>query len=161
MSKRNKKSPERADDMPKIETVDVEIDPKLEERIFNEADNDFYDDKRAKDIPPKSIYRSKAFQKWEQEREDDKNAKSPVPPAEPKKLSHAEKAGIVIAVLMLIYAFATSDKPLFFMALSLMVHFIRPAVGAMFGKHNQAAQNALRTFSFVLFAGAVLFLFMG
>ena len=147
--------------------VEVKVDEKLEERIFKEADNDFFDEKPA-EIPTekpqkKSIYRSKGMQRWEAEREEKKSPPpNPEPPKieQPRKMSHAEKVGVVVSVVMLIYAFVNFDKPLFFLALSLFVHFLGSPVSGLFGKHSAAVQNALHTFSIVLFCGAVLFLFM-
>ena len=164
----------------KIEVEEIEIPPnvevkpetKLEERILNEADNTFFDEKPApkkvpkveKEKPPrKSIYHSKALKKWAAEQEEEK---TPAPQIElpkielPRKLSHAEKFGVVASVAMLVYAFVNLDKPLFFLALSLFVHFLSMPAGNIFGKHSAAVQNALRTFSIVLFCGAILFLFM-
>ncbi len=149
-------------------TLEVKADSPLEERILKEADNDFFDEKPAPKVsteepPRKSIYRSKALQSLKMEQ--DKNKETPPPISAPKveqphKWSHAEKFGFVASVAMLVYAFVNFDKPLFFLALSLFVHFLSLPAGSMFGKHSAAVQNSLHTFSIVLFCGAVLFLFM-
>ena len=147
--------------------VEVKPETKLEERILKEADNDFFDEKTASaEKPPrKSIYHSKALRKWEEEqREEEKEIPSPIsaPPKseQPHKWSHTEKFGFVASVAMLIYAFVNFDKPLFFLALALFVHFLSIPAGNLFGKHSAAVKNALHTFSIVLFIGAILFLFM-
>ena len=61
---------------------------------------------------------------------------------------------------MLAYSLAESDKPLFFLATSLLTFLLRPIIGGLAGKHNRAVQNALHSFSVVLFIGALLFLFL-
>ncbi len=149
--------------------VEVKPETKLEERILKEADNNFFEEKSVeKNFSTekkmrKSIYHSKALQKWEEEQEE-KNFSPKVSEMQkteqPRKMSHAEKFGVIISVVMLVYAFANFDKPLFFLALSLFVHFLGSPVGVLFGKHSAAVQNALHTFSIVLFCGAILFLFM-
>lgn len=152
-------------------TIEVKPETKLEERILKEADNTFFDEKPApkkvaeekKPAPRKSIYHSKALKKWAAEQEEEKISAPQIemPKIElPRKLSHAEKFGVVASVAMLIYAFVNMDKPLFFLALSLFIHFLSMPAGNIFGKHSAAVQNALRTFSIVLFCGAILFLFM-
>ncbi|MBQ4404445.1 MAG: hypothetical protein IJL12_03435 [Selenomonadaceae bacterium] len=85
------------------------------------------------------------------------------PPREPElktKLSHAETSGVVISAVMLIYSLAEQDKPLFFLSTALLIFLLRPLIGALAGKHNRAVQNALHSFSVVLFIGALLFLFL-
>ena len=152
-------------------TIEVKPETKLEERILKEADNTFFDEKPAprkvaeekKPAPRKSIYHSKALKKWAAEQEEEKISAPQIemPKIEmPRKLSHAEKFGVVASVAMLVYAFVNLDKPLFFLALSLFIHFLSMPAGNFFGKHSAAVQNALRTFSIVLFCGALLFLFM-
>lgn len=151
-------------------TIEVKPETKLEERILKEADNTFFDEKPApkkvaeeKPAPRKSIYHSKALKKLAEEQEEEKISapKIELPKIElPHKWSHAEKFGLVAAVAMLVYAFVTLDKPLFFLALSLFVHLLSTPAGNLFGKHSAAVQNSLRTFSIVLFFGALLFLFM-
>ena len=147
-------------------TIEVNPDTKLEERILKEADNTFFDEKPAPKVDSekpqkKFVYRSRAMQRLEREKEKTPPKSEPAPPVNiPRKWSHAEKFGVVAAVAMLIYAFVTLDKPLFFLALSLFVHLLCTPAGNLFGKHSAAVQNSMRTFSIVLFFGAVLFLFM-
>ena len=148
-------------------TIEVKPESKLEERILKEADNTFFDEKPApknsdSEKPQKKfVYRSKAMQRLETEQEKTPPKVEPVPPVNiPRKWSHAEKFGVVAAVAMLVYAFVTLDKPLFFLALSLFVHLLCTPAGNLFGKHSAAVQNSMRTFSIVLFFGALLFLFM-
>lgn len=159
----------KAEEITAPQIVEVKIDKKLEERILKEADNDFFDEKPAPKVeeekpPRKSIYHSKALRKWEEEQQEEKEKTPPIPEtpkvAQPHKWSYSEKFGVVASVAMLVYAFVNFDKPLFFLALSLFVHFLSLPVGSMFGKHSDAVQNSLRTFSIVVFFGAVIFLFM-
>ncbi len=77
-----------------------------------------------------------------------------------RKLTRVETAGVALSAAMLFYAFATMDKPLFFMSLSLLSNLLRPVIGGLFGRHNRAVQNALHGFSIVLFFGALLFIFV-
>ena len=84
-------------------------------------------------------------------------------PAEPEakqKISHAEASGIVLSVVMSGYSIITEDKPLFFLSTALLIFLLRPLIGGLFGKHNQAVQNALHAFSLALFFGALIFLFL-
>lgn len=144
----------------KIEIVKVKTDPKLEKRILKEADNTLFEEKLPKSAPKKSIYRSKAMQRWEQEHEETLPTFEPVPKVEkPRQMSRPEKFGGVIAVVMMVYAFVNLDKPLFFLALSLLAHFLSQPLGAVFGKHAPAVQNAIHSFSIVIFFGAIMFLF--
>ena len=76
------------------------------------------------------------------------------------KISHAEASGVVISAVMLIYSLAEFDKPLFFLSTALLIFLLRPLIGALFGKHNRAVQNALHSFSVVLFIGALIMLFL-
>lgn len=77
-----------------------------------------------------------------------------------RKISHAEASGILISVVMVGYSLVTEDKPLFFISTALLIFLLRPIIGGLFGKHNQAVQNALHGFSVALFVGALVFLFM-
>lgn len=142
-------------------TVEVKAESPLEERILKEADNDFFDEKPAAESPHKSIFRSKGMQRWQDEQAEKKSPPKIEPPKinKPHKMSHAEKIGVIISAIMLVYALANFDKPLFFLAASLFVHFLCMPVGALFGKNSAAVQNSLRTFSIVLFCGALFFLF--
>ena len=83
--------------------------------------------------------------------------------AEPKikrSLSHAEASGVIISAVMLIYSLAEADKPLFFLSTALLTFLLRPLIGALFGKNNRAVQNALHSFSVVMFIGALIMLFI-
>ncbi|MBO4779786.1 MAG: hypothetical protein J5497_04020 [Selenomonadaceae bacterium] len=77
-----------------------------------------------------------------------------------RKLSHAETSGVAISAVMLIYSLVEADKPLFFVSASLLTFLLRPLIGALFGKHNRAVQNALHSFSVVLFIGALIMIFL-
>ena len=104
------------------------------------------------DAPRPRTFHSKAMQ-HDLERDDT--------PAKPKrKFSHAETSGVVISGVMLIYSLVEMDKPLFFLSTALMIFLLRPLIGALFGEHNQAVQNALHSFSVVLFIGALIMLFL-
>ena len=85
----------------------------------------------------------------------------PVPNAEEQKprFRRVENYGIVISAVALVYSLYCADKSLFFLSLSLFTYLIRPTVGLMFGKYNQAVQNALKGFSIAVFFGAILFIF--
>ncbi len=144
--KRKKKSPVQSD----IEET-TQIDAELEERILREADNDFFDEKPA-DKARESVYRSSAFKHLE---DDKPKRKETLAQDDVRKMSPAEKSGIIISVVMLIYSIVNFDKPLGFVSLSLVVNFMRGAFRSEF------TQNAMRTFSLVLFFGAILFLFIG
>lgn len=150
--------------LPKVE---VKPETKLEERIFAEADNTFYDEPKKSTVDEKSnqsIYHSRALRKWQEDIESDEPVQNPIEEVKAderrRKLSRAEKAGIVISVAMLVYSFITLDKPLFFLAFSLFVHLLRTPVGKLSGKHEHDVRNAMRSFSMVLFVGAIIFLFM-
>ncbi len=106
------------------------------------------------------VFRSKKFVDSETQAAEDKK-KSATPESELKRrLTHAESSGIAISAVMLVYSLKESDKPLFFLSTSLLIFLLRPLIGAFFGKHNRAVQNALHSFSLVLFIGALLFLFI-
>lgn len=143
----------------KIQIVEVKTDKKLEERILKEADKKFLDEKPKTEKPRKSIFRSKAMQSWEDEQ--DEKITPPTAPQikKPRKMSHPEKFGGIISVVMLVYAFVNMDKPLFFLALSLFAHFLGYSIAAVFGKYADAVQNAIHSFSIVIFFGAIMFLF--
>lgn len=81
-------------------------------------------------------------------------------PKRKRKLSHAETSGVAISAVMLIYSLTTQDKPLFFVSAALIIFLLRPLIGILFGKHNAAVQNALHSFSIVLFIGALIFMFL-
>jgi len=81
-------------------------------------------------------------------------------PKRKRRFSHAETSGVAISAVMFAYSLATQDKPLFFISTALLIFLLRPLIGGLFGEHNQAVQNALHSFSIVLFIGALLFLFL-
>ena len=146
---------------------EVKAETELEKRIFAEAENDFYEEKtsevgenfRSKIIDEeRPVFRSKNLKS--DIIEEKKSAEEPFDPELYRKLNRAEKSGVALSALMLIYSFTALDKPLFFVSLSLLTHLLRPLVGAFFGKHNRAVQNAMRSFSIVLFIGALAFIFM-
>lgn len=152
--------------------VEVKTDPKLEKRILKEADSTFLDEKppekdSPKVKPRKSIFRSKTMQRWEAEQfgEELSSPKLETPKFEkpivkkPKKMSHPEKFGGIISVIMLVYAAVNLDKPLFFLSMALFVNFLRQPLSAVFGKYEDDVSNALHSFSIVLFFGAILFVF--
>ena len=171
--KKNKKpkkiSVEEIELEPKISEPEIKPENDFEERIFAEADNDFYKEKISeinkqmrskiedkKNLAP--IFHSKAFEKDINELEQEET-----PPQDTelyRKLTRAEMAGVTLSLLMLIYGFVNLDKPLFFISVSLLSHLLRPFVGGFFGKYNRAVQNAMRSFSLVLFFGAILFIFI-
>ena len=103
--------------------------------------------------------RRKTFHSKHPPVDDDAEEKSDKP-AVKQKITHAEASGIVLSVVMLGYSLVTEDKPLFFLATALLIFLLRPLIGGLFGKHNQAVQNALHAFSLALFVGALIFLFL-
>ena len=155
-----------------IEVVEVKTDSEFDKRVFAEADNNFHDTtprKTRRKLTPeesanaRAAYRAKMIREtvaeekvnfFEDKKKLDKDADLY------RKLSRAETAGVALSAIMLVYAFSTLDKPLFFMALSLLSNLLRPLIGGLFGKHNRAVQNALHGFSIVLFFGALLFIFV-
>lgn len=125
-------------------------------------DKNFNDDAPIKitDAAQHKVFRSKKFVDSETQAAEDKK-KSATPESELKRrLTHAESSGIAISAVMLVYSLKEGDKPLFFLSTSLLIFLLRPLIGAFFGKHNRAVQNALHSFSLVLFIGALLFLFI-
>ena len=147
---------------------EVKAETELEKRIFAEAENDFFDEKPSevgkifrskitdeKDLP---THRDKNLNLDSLEKE--KNSERDSDPELYRKLTRAENSGVALSALMLIYSFTALDKPLFFISLSLLTHLLRPLVGAFFGKHNRAVQDAMRSFSIVLFIGAILLVFL-
>lgn len=108
--------------------------------------------KKISDEPRPRTFHSKAIR---HELEHDDNL-----PQSKRKISHAEASGVVISGVMLIYSMVEQDKPLFFLSTALLIFLLRPLIGALFGKHNRAVQNALHSFSVVLFIGALIFLFL-
>lgn len=125
-------------------------------------DKNFKDDAPIKitDAAQHKVFRSKKFVDSETQAAEDKK-KSATPESELKRrLTHAESSGIAISAVMLVYSLKEGDKPLFFLSTSLVIFLLRPLIGAFFGKHNRAVQNALHSFSLVLFIGALLFLFI-
>lgn len=112
------------------------------------------------DAAQHKVFRSKKFVDSETQAAEDKQKSAPPEPELKRKLSHAESSGIAISAVMLVYSLKEGDKPLFFLSTSLLIFLLRPLIGALFGKHNRAVQNALHSFSVVLFIGALLFLFI-
>lgn len=122
------------------------------------------DDKNLNDEEPikiseHKVFRSKKFVDSETQAAEDKQKSATPQPELKRKLSHAESSGIAISAVMLAYSLKEGDKPLFFLSTALLIFLLRPLIGALFGKNNRAVQNALHSFSVVLFIGALLFLF--
>ena len=153
------------------QTKKIAKDPDFERRVLAEADNDFFEEKQPENIGDN--FRSRLREKKSRpsnfhnetfkEISDDtpKETSPPQPNADlRRKLTRPELTGIGISAIAMFYSFSTLDKPLFFLALSLFTHLMRPLIGAFFGKYNRAVQNGLRSFSIALFAGALLLLFM-
>ena len=112
------------------------------------------------DTPRPKTFHSKNFIDSETQAAEDKEKSSTHEPELKRKLSHAETGGVAISAVMFAYSLAEEDKPLFFLSTALLVFLLRPLIGALAGKHNRAVQNALHSFSIVLFIGALLFLFL-
>ena len=126
-----------------------------------DTDDDLYAEKVSldKETRPKTFH-SKNFVDSETQAVEDKAKSSTHEPELKAKLSHAETSGVAISSVMLVYALAEADKPLFFLSTALLTFLLRPLIGALFGKHNRAVQNALHSFSLVMFIGALLMLFL-
>lgn len=123
-------------------------------------DNKNFDDDEPIKISDHKVFRSKKFVDSDTQAAEDKK-KSVKPESELKrKLTHAETSGIAISAVMLAYSLAEGDKPLFFLSTSLLIFLLRPLIGAFFGEHNRAVQNALHSFSVVLFIGSLIMLFL-
>ena len=108
---------------------------------------------------PKTFH-SKNFVDSETQAAEDKKKYAPHEPELKMKLSHAETSGVAISAVMLVYSLAEGDKPLFFLSSALLIFLLRPIIGALAGKHNRAVQNALHSFSIVLFVGALIMIFL-
>ena len=111
--------------------------------------------------PQHKTFHSKKFIDSETQAKEDEKKSAPPEQKLKLKLSHAETSGVAISAVMFAYSLATQDKPLFFISTALLIFLLRPLIGGLFGEHNQAVQNALHSFSIVLFIGALLFLFLG
>ena len=124
-------------------------------------DDDLYAEKISleKETRPKTFH-SKNFIDSETQAAEDKQKSQPHESDLKMKLSHAETSGVAISAVMSVYSLVEGDKPLFFLSSALLIFLLRPLIGALFGKHNRAVQNALHSFSVVLFIGALLFLFL-
>jgi len=151
-----------------IQTKKVAKEPDFEKRVLAEAENDFFEEKQPENIGanfrsrPKEKFRQSNFrsQTVQEISADVEQEPEIVLEFENRKMTRAELAGIGLSAIAMLYSFSTLDKPLFFLALSLFTHLMRPLIGAFFGKNNRAVQNGLRSFSIVLFAGSILLLFM-
>lgn len=138
-----------------------------EEELYSKPadDDDLYSDKVSLDkepikfdaAPRPKTFHSKNFMDSDNEPEDKQT--SPKPPLK-MKLSHAETSGVAISAVMLVYSLSEGDKPLFFLSTALLIFLLRPLIGLLFGKYNRAVQNALHSFSIVLFIGALIMLFL-
>ena len=108
---------------------------------------------------PKTFH-SKNFVDSETQAAEDKKKSLTHEPELKIKLSHAETSGVAISAVMLVYSLAEGDKPLFFLSTALLIFLLRPIIGALAGKNNRAVQNALHSFSIVLFIGSLIMLFL-
>ena len=129
--------------------------------VEDSDDDNFYAEKISleKETRPKTFH-SKNFIDSETQAKEDREKSQTRKPELKLKLSHAETSGIAISAVMLAYSLKEEDKPLFFLSTALLIFLLRPLIGALFGKNNRAVQNALHSFSVVLFIGALLFLFL-
>ena len=128
---------------------------------IEDSDDELYAEKISLDKTPRpKTFRSKNFIDSETQAAEDKKKSLSHEPELKLKLSHAETSGIAISAVMLIYSFAEEDKPLFFLSIALLIFLLRPIIGVLAGKHNRAVQNALHSFSIVLFIGSLIMLFL-
>ncbi len=155
-----------------VEVADVKVDAEFEKRVFAEANNNFFDEKPKRPrrhfnsddtaTSSRSAFRAKMIKDRlaeEKELEIERKKNFAKDADLRRKLTRAEMVGAALSVAMLAYSLSTYDKPLFFMAMSLLSHTLRPLIGGLFGKYNCPVQNALHGFSIVLFFGALFFLF--
>ncbi len=155
-----------------VEVADVKVDAEFEKRVFAEANNNFFDEKPKRPrrhfnsddtaTSSRSAFRAKMIKDRlaeEKELEIERKKNFAKDADLRRKLTRAEMVGAALSVAMLAYSISTYDKPLFFMAMSLLSHTLRPLIGGLFGKYNRPVQNALHGFSIVLFFGALFFLF--
>ncbi len=112
------------------------------------------------DASQHKAFHSKRFVDSETQAKEDKEKSSPRESEIKLKLSHAETSGVAISAVMLAYALSEGDTPLFFLSTALLIFLLRPLIGALAGKHNRAVQNALHSFSIVMFIGALVMLFL-
>lgn len=123
--------------------------------------DDIYAEKVSLDKTPRpKTFHSKNFIDSETQAEEDKKKSAPHETELKRKLSHAETSGVAISAVMLVYSLAEGDKPLFFVSTALLTFLLRPLIGGVFGKNNRAVQNALHSFSIVMFIGALIMLFL-
>ena len=159
--------------IPEKVEVPKKVESDFDKRVATEAKNNFLNEKPRRNrkmtadgrpAPERPTFRAKMMRERiaeVAEEKHDKNKKIFDKDAEISKgLTRAETAGAVLSAVMLVYAFSTLDKPLFFMALSLFSHTMRPFIGSLCGKYNRDVQNAMRGFSIVLFFGAIILLFV-
>jgi len=122
---------------------------------------DLYAEKVSLDKTPRvKTFHSKNFTDSDTQAEEDKKKSAPHESELKRKLSHAETSGVAISAVMLVYSLAESDTPLFFVSTALLTFLLRPIIGGLFGKNNRAVQNALHSFSIVMFIGALIMLFL-
>ena len=123
-------------------------------------DNKNFDDDEPIKISEHKVFRSKKFIDSDTAAKEDAEKSTTPAPEIKRKLTHAETSGIAISAVMLAYSLAEGDKPLFFLSTALLIFLLRPLIGAFFGKNNRAVQNALHSFSIVLFIGSLIMLFL-
>lgn len=141
-----------------------------DDKLYSKPDDedDLYSDRvslskepiKIDDAPRPRTFHSKNFTDSVTQAEEDKRKSATHEPPLKLKLSHAETSGVAISAVMLAYSLAEGDKPLFFLSTALLIFLLRPLIGLLFGKHNRAVQNALHSFSIVLFIGALVMLFL-
>ena len=132
-----------------------------DDELYSDNGDELYDEKVSLDKTPRhKTFHSKNFTDSETQAEEDKKKSAPHEPELKQKLSHAETSGVAISSVMLVYSLAEGDKPLFFVSTALLTFLLRPLIGGLFGKHNRAVQNALHSFSVVMFIGALIMLFL-
>ena len=134
-----------------------------DDEFYSQAadDDDLYAEKISLDKTPRpKTFYSKNFVDSETQAAEDKKKSATHEPELKMKLSHAETSGVAISAVMLAYSLAEGDKPLFFLSSALLIFLLRPIIGALAGKHNRAVQNALHSFSIVLFVGALVMIFL-
>lgn len=102
------------------------------------------------------------FPKHKDSRDVDFPYEEPEQPAAPprKKLGHGEKAGVLLAAVILFYGLITGDLPLAFFCLALVLFCMRPLAVAYGGPRGESLANLMKGFSFSLFLGTIIWILL-
>lgn len=81
----------------------------------------------------------------------------PVPRRMPGR---GEKAGVLLAAVILFYGLITDDLPLAFFCLALVLFCLRPMAVAYGGRRGESLANLMQGFSFSLFLGTIIWILL-